>query len=390
MTSINRPLDTAPPAGATAPPAGGAAPPPADTASADRRTSRSFTALIVSAGLIMLTFGLWLGDAWPGDKVSVLLDGEPLAVWGLPPVRLIADLAAIGTVGALLTVQLLPRTDGELGETAQRALRGATRFALVWGIAGLVMLIFTFSDTSGLPFAQLPLRAFTAIDPSFPEAIPYLFGVILALVLAGAASVTERRQGALIILGLALYNLLPITTQGHGQHSPITAYSLTVHFVAVALWVGGLAGLVLYVRRSPESLAVAVPRFSQIALACFIVVALSGATQAWVNMEDPAELWRSPYGLLVAGKMTLLVALGIFGWWHRRKTVPAVVAGRSRRAFFRLAVVEVAVMAAAAALGVALSDTSTPATQVNHAAGTSSVENSNYDIIDFAKALTNP
>ncbi|MGH8881486.1 MAG: copper resistance D family protein, partial [Stackebrandtia sp.] len=259
-----------------------------------------------------------------------------------------------------VTAVLLPSAHGAHGEVTRRALRGATWLALTWGVSGLVMAVFSFGDTTGLPFTALPLTSFTGYDPEFPEAIPYLFGAVLALVLAAGASVTDTRRSALILLVLALYNVLPITTQGHAQHSWLTAYGLTLHFAAITLWVGGLAGLVIFARGSPDALAVAVPRFSVLALLCFVATGVSGVVMSWVNLEVLAEVWQSRYGLLATTKLTLLAALGVFGWWHRRRTVPAIAERHSRGAFIRLAVVEVIVMAAAAALGVALSDVETP------------------------------
>jgi putative copper resistance protein D len=44
------------------------------------------------------------------------------------------------------------------------------------------------------------------------------------------------------------------------------------------------------------------------------------------------------------------------GWWHRRSTLPALEAGKAW-AFWRLAAVEIAVMAATVGLAVALSRT---------------------------------
>ncbi|MPZ63649.1 MAG: copper resistance protein CopD, partial [Propionibacteriales bacterium] len=65
------------------------------------------------------------------------------------------------------------------------------------------------------------------------------------------------------------------------------------------------------------------------------------------------------YGWLLLGKVAALAALGCFGARHRARTIPALDAGQ-RGAFRRLAAGEVAVMAAAMGLAVALSRTTPP------------------------------
>ena len=117
---------------------------------------------------------------------------------------------------------------------------------------------------------------------------------------------------------------------------------------------GGLLALVLYVRRSSGALSVAVPRFSALALWCYIAIGISGLVNAWVRLGGVDALWSSRYGLLVVGKVAAFVALGVFGWWHRRRA----------QSFLRLAAGEVVVMAATIGLAVALSRTRTPVPDV--------------------------
>jgi putative copper resistance protein D len=336
--------------------------PTVDARQTQRRILR-YAAAAAGACAAALAFGLWLGGIWPQSQLAFVLNNGAVTAWGLPISRLSVDLCAVGTTGMLLTSILLPRVDGGLSDAAQRCLRSAVWLALAWAGAALAMLLFSWSDVTGVSVSQLPFsELFGGGDRSYPEAMSYLFAALLAAIIAAAAAVTEGRRGAAILLLLTGYNLLPLTTAGHASHSRIVGLAVTVHVIALALWIGGLAGLLIHVRRSPALLAVAVPRFSRLALACFIAVGASGVTVAWLNLDSLPELWDSRYGLLVMWKATALVSLGIFGWWHRRRTVRAVTGRRDRRAFLRLAAVEVIVMVATAALGVALSRTPTPAT----------------------------
>jgi putative copper resistance protein D len=349
--------------------AGGAiaAEPQADrpVSAARRGQRRILTYAVTAAGgcAAALAFGLWLGGIWPQSQLALVLNTDAVTAWGLPVSRLSVDLCAVGTAGMLITCILLPRVDGALSDAARHCLRSAIWLALAWSGAALAMLLFSWSDVTGVSVSQLPFaEIFGGADTSYPEATSYLFAALLAAIIGAAAAVTESRRGAAILLLLTGYNLLPLTTAGHASHSRIVGLAVTVHVVALALWIGGLAGLLVHVRRSPALLAVAVPRFSRLALACFVAVGASGITVAWLNLDALPELWGSRYGLLVLWKATALASLGIFGWWHRRRTVRAVAGQRDRHAFLRLAAVEVVVMVATVALGVALSRTPTPAT----------------------------
>jgi putative copper export protein len=338
----------------------------------DGRRHLAYAAVVVCVAVATLALALQLGGGLPQEEFAGLVDTGSLTAWGLPMVRLVVDLSAVGTVGMLLTGILLPNQDGELGDVARRSLRSAALLGLVWSVATVVMLLFTWSDVTGLRFSELPYSkvASGGVD-SFPEASPYLICAVLALLIAAGASSVQTTKGAVALVILSGYNLLPLTTTGHAQHDRIIAYALTVHVVAVTLWVGGLAGLLIHVRRSLDLLAVAVPRFSNLALVCFIAVGASGVTMAWVNVGALDKLWGTGYGWLVVCKATALASLGVFGWWHRRRTVPAVQQ-RRRGAFIRLAAAEVLVMVTTIALAVALSRSPTPNTSsgtgVGHAA----------------------
>ena len=328
-----------------------------------RKRIAAYGAAAAGACAAALAFGLWLGGIWPQSQLAQMLNADSFTAWGLPVSRLSVDLCAIGTVGMLITSILLPRENGALSDAAQRCLRSASRLALVWAAAAVAMLLFSWSDVTGLAVAKLPFsELFAAGNASFPEATSYLFAGALAMIIGVAAAVTESRRGAVILLLLTGYNLLPLTTAGHAGHSTVIGLFVTVHVTALALWVGGLAGLLIHVRPSLERLAITVPRFSRLALACYVSVVASGTTVAWLNLGALSELWESRYGLLLMCKATALTILGTFGWWHRRRTIRAITKKRDRRAFVRLAAGEVVVMAATVALGVSLSRTPTPAT----------------------------
>jgi putative copper resistance protein D len=163
--------------------------------------------------------------------------------------------------------------------------------------------------------------------------------------------------GRAVLLALALAALVPPLRTGHAATAAdhdLAVVATSVHVLAVVLWVGGLGALVA--QRDRTALAVAVPRFSALALLCFVAVAGSGSVATWTRLPDPSDLWTTAYGALLLVKAAALLALGAAGWLHRRRTLALVTAGEPG-AFARLAAAEVGLMAVALGLAVALTRT---------------------------------
>src|SRR5665648_6352 len=137
--------------------------------------------------------------------------------------------------------------------------------------------------------------------------------------------------------------------------------SMFLHLAGVSLWVGGLATLALLYRRLGADLTAAVSRYSTLAGWCFLAVGISGVVNAALRLGGVEGL-TGVYGQLVIGKVVLLAALGAIGWVHRRSVVPRLAT--HPRVFWRLAVVELAVMGAAGGLAAALAATAPPVPQV--------------------------
>lgn len=344
-----------------------------DLRSLGRRRVKLFVAATGVLGVAALALGLWLGGDLRESTINGLVVGGTgdLTGWGLPVAKLVTELSSVGVIGLLLVCLLLPQPGGEQSPAVLRCQRTASRLAVVWAVATAALLILTWSDVVDRPVTGLPLtKLFTATTTVFPDALRYVSCTAVAAVIAAGVAVTETRRGTLILLLLACYNLVPMALQGHASHGTVLEYSLVVHVIAVSLWVGGLGALLLHVRREPPMLAVAVPRFSTVALGCYVAVAASGIVAVWVLLGSVPAIWGSRYGVLVLLKAAALIALGILGWWHRGHTVNRIRTGTDdrgvRRAFVQLASAEIVVMVVAVALAVALSRTASPDTIVLH------------------------
>lgn len=338
-----------------------------------RKRVMAYVAAVAAAGAAALVFGMWLGGNLRQTQIDGLAVGGTgdLNSWVLVSSKLVLDMTSVGVVGMLTACLLLPaQKDRGLSTPARRCLRTASWLALLAGASNATLLMTSWADVVSHPVSTLPLRQlFTDTATTFPAATDYISTTALALTISVAISVTQTRRGAMIILPLAFYNPVLMALQGHASHGTVLKYSLVVHVIAISLWAGGLAALLAHARREPTLLAVAVPRFSTLALYCYIAVAASGLIASWELLQSVSLIWASRYGELSALKAVALIALGILGWWHRRHTVRRIRAtedGRARRAFIRLSAGEVVVMTIAIALAVALSRSASPDTTKLH------------------------
>ena len=291
----------------------------------------------------------------------LLSDPGVLSRWGLLATRTVYDIGAMATIGVLVVAVVLVPAAAELSADAQRLVRTAGRWAALWAAAGALGVPLVVSDVAGLPVWKVLAPDVLALAPELPQTRALLSSAWLAaLVAVGARRCQSVAMGRLLVV-TGLGALLPILLTGHtghGDQQVAAVVGLATHVTAASVWLGGLLALGVHLR-SAEVLTLALPRYSRVALGCFILVALSGVVMGWVALTQPSDLVTTPYGRLLLAKAAVLGALGVIGHWHRRRTLPAVAAWRPR-AFIALVAVELVVMAAAAGLAVGLSRTAPP------------------------------
>jgi putative copper export protein len=327
-----------------------------------------YAVVVAGVGAAGVAFGLWgnerIGPRDPAAQRVAVADPGALTTWGLPIAKLAVVVAVVGTIGMLVAALLLPRQDGRLGEPARRCLRSAGWLAVTWAVAMAALLVLSWSDVARVPVTMATLYQIFSGPEHLPYAYPFLYAVWLAVLIAAGAFFIRNTIGVAGLLLLCGYNVLPLTMRGQQVHGSLVGIVVTVHVLAMAVWVGTLAALLAHARRSPASLAVAAPRFSRLALACFIVVGAFGVTAAWINLGSLSALGGSHFGTLVVYKIEAFVALGVFGWWHRRRSLPEIRRKGGIRPFVRFTAIEVVVMIAAIGLGIALSRASAPAAPI--------------------------
>ncbi|MEV0948513.1 cytochrome c oxidase assembly protein [Rhodococcus sp. NPDC049939] len=327
------------------------------------------TALFVVGGLIAgLVAAMVVGLS--AAQALVLLgipDPGPITTYGLPAMRAVAEVAAVITIGSLLLAAffLPPQKSGVLDVDGYRAVRTASHAAIVWAATSLVLVPLALSDTSGQPFfeAAKPSNVFRSFD-QVELASVWRWTAIIAIVVAITARLVLRWWWTPILLAVAILGLMPLALTGHsssgGSHDMATN-SLILHLVAASLWAGGLFALLAHARRGGAYTDVAARRFSTVAGICFVVMAISGVVNALVRVPI-GDFLDTTYGRLVVAKAVALVILGVLGFAHRRRALPALQKDpASRGNLIRFAGVEALVFGATIGLAVGLGRTPPPA-----------------------------
>ena len=267
--------------------------------------------------------------------------------------------AGITTIGLLLAIAFfLNDVEGKLGERA-KALRNVTSIAaLAWVIATGVSIVATLANILGTDLSG-------ALDPtsmrSFISQITlgkYMFvQLCLALLVASAAIRIKGVAGANALLLLSLAAIIAPVFESHsassGSHA-LAIGSLVVHVVAISLWVGGLVAIIFL---RAEDRAMALPRFSALALWAAIAVSASGTANAWARLNFQSA-WSSDYARLVFLKILLTAVLIFFGYLNRRQLSGSLKLDGKQLG--RLLSVEVLIMAVTTFVGSKLSTMQPP------------------------------
>ena len=300
--------------------------------------------------------------------VQLLADPGVVVRWGLPLAKLMVNLGAAGTIGALvLACFALSPTEREFDSALDFAAASAAFFTLASAGTGF----FTFLQVTNVPLS---------FDDRFSATLGQFFGQIeigqawlgTTLIAAGVTVLcfAVRNHTALVFVTvLALASLVPMAQQGHsagtqGHDSAITALGL--HLVFAAIWLGGLLTIVVLRKQLGDGRIVQViGRYSTLALVCFIVVAASGYVSAALRIGSWDKLLTT-YGVLVLVKASVLIVLGCFGIVQRRFFIDRM--RQSTRTvgtwFWWLVVAELGFMGLASGVAAALAKTATPVAQV--------------------------
>jgi putative copper resistance protein D len=267
--------------------------------------------------------------------------------------------AGITTIGLLLAIAFfLSEIKGKLGESAKALRKIASLSALVWTIATGALIIATLANILGTDLSGAldsnSLRSFI----SQVTLGKYMFAQLcLALLTSIVVARIRGVAGANALLLMSLVAIIAPVFESHsassGSHA-LAIGSLVVHVVAISLWVGGLVAIALL---NSVDRAIALPRFSVLALWAAIAVAASGSANAWARLNFQSA-WSSDYARLVLLKILLTALLIFFGYVNRRQLSGALKLDGKK--LTRLLSAEVLIMALTTLLGSKLSTMQPP------------------------------
>jgi len=336
--------------------------------------------ILVVAALAVMVWALAFGG---GAAPLAIADPGPFVRWGLPTAKLLVNLSAAGMVGVLVTALFTLRAgDREFDIALDTASISAAVFTMAAAATGFLTFVDAFNPvlSIGPEFGAQLGRFIVETEVGRTWLITTIAGAALTVLTFAVRSWTATFFVAL----LAAASLVPMGTQGHSgeeafHHEAMTA--LILHILAAAVWLGGLL-LIVIVRplQSRDDSVATIARYSSIALAAFVVVAVSGTVRAAIGLQDWSAL-VSPYGVILGVKVLALVALGLFGAWYRTRLIgrmrevptaslrvagaPGAAAGRvgpdaATRAFWTLIAFELVLMGIASGAAAALARTPPP------------------------------
>ena len=240
-------------------------------------------------------------------------------------IRFVGSFLAIGAVG--FRFGIVRRVRG-MSDEARTILRADN--AALLGILGVLLLAV---NALGGPFLTS-----IADNKTFAEALPKNLNpfefklAMLALAFIGFALVRAVPSfgWTLAAIGVLFAVLQPLYT-GRNLSGKVNA----VHVLAASTWLGtllvltlaGIRGLI----RSPASgsqraelVADLVNSFSPLALTASAIVAITGATTAWLHLKRISALWTTSYGIALLVKLALVLVVVMLGAWNWKRVRPSL------------------------------------------------------------------
>lgn len=285
-------------------------------------------------------------------------------------------VSAVYTAGRFFDFALLLLCAGGVASlvlalgSARRELRHR-----LYGLLGVLATALAGVALIGLPLQGAAARGFSLVDAfswdvisavadtRYGEASLIRAALATTLALVALALRSSEGRGELPLTGLAIAlvagMIVTPSASGHASVSgPLSFLADIAHIQAAAVWTGGLAFLILGLAcaggdRWPLATR-CVPRFSIMAMVSVGVLIIAGTINGYLQVRTWSALWETKYGLLLLGKIGLLLPLLALGAYNNRFAVPRLKAGLAslpeRRRFLQAASTELALMVAVVAV----------------------------------------
>jgi copper transport protein len=310
----------------------------------------------IGEGAHVVSWRVISADGHPASGSLTFRVGESAAA--LPPVVVAANperQAAIWIARWTIYLGLMAGAGGAFflaWIAVPPALRSAARICAAAGTLGLAAIVLSLG-LQGLDIDDLPMRALGdatvwihGARGSFGQAA----AVAAIALLLGLASLRARGFAAkLLSLGALAGVGLALAATGHAataEPRAVMVAALVLHGCAVAFWVGALVPLGVALGTGQG--AVTLQRFSRAIPFAVAVMVAAGIILAVVQVERLGALWTTGYGLVLSGKIALVLLLLAIGLRNRRSLTPQVIAGsaKGRQAMRRAIRTEIIVVVA--------------------------------------------
>ena len=226
---------------------------------------------------------------------------------------------SFAAVGSLLAMAFLLLDVGGRFSTSSEKLRSILKIsALVWFIGSIGTIVLTLSTILASSIQDaLDLTVLRSFVTQITLGRYLAVQALVALIVFIAAFKIRSVITTAVLMFIALAGITAPVFQSHaassGSHMLVIG-SLVIHVIALSLWVGGVFAIAFL---SSTDRAIAVPRFSQLALWSAIAVVLSGVVNAWARLNF-ADAWDSAYARIVIAKSIATIVLIWFGYLHRK------------------------------------------------------------------------
>ena len=268
-------------------------------------------------------------------------------------------LGGFATVGSLLAMAfLLLDAEGKVSTSGEKVRNFLKVSAATWLIGAVGSIIFTLAQILN---SSISVAIDGTVFRSFITQITlgrYLgFQALIAFTVLVCAFSARKILSLIFLMIISIVGLVAPVFQSHaasgGSHSLVIG-SLVIHVAALSMWVGGILAIAML---SQTDRAIAVPRFSQLALWSAIAVVISGAVNAWTRINFNAA-WNSAYAYMVIAKVVATIALVALGYLHRKNLEKKD--SINWVGFAKLLTTEAIIMVVTVAMGSWLSSTGSP------------------------------
>ena len=317
-------------------------------------------------GVLAMAIGLVVAGGSYEPSTPGLPDPGAVVGWGLPTLRVLTLLAGSLTVGWLIGAAFLDPhgKGGTVSPTGRRDLTRAVITSGIWAVLALLQMFFLLAEILGvgLDRAMSPDVAATYAWEIPQTRALAVMALLAAIVSVGALFTATLGVSAVwTVLAIGAVSLPALAGHGSGLGDHALAFSSAItHSAAATVWIGGLLVLIFHGLRRDEgyatagALRTAAQRFGFAALVSVILLAVTGASNAYTRLDTVAQLITTDYGRVTTAKIITLIVLVLIAGAVRRRLVPALDGEKSQAVFLRVIALEIALVTVAFGLGVAL------------------------------------